>query len=58
MVRYLGITGHLLSSLVFACGQSGTIPFDSILLAVNAADVHYLSFKITAAGSPKNWEWH
>ena len=43
VVRYLGITGHF-EPLVL--GEAiKRYPFDSILLAVNAADVHYLSFK-------------
>jgi predicted aldo/keto reductase-like oxidoreductase len=43
MIRHIGITGHfeplvLLEAIV-------NYPFDQILLAVNAADIHYLSFK-------------
>ena len=43
MVRYLGITGHFEPLVLSEAIKS--YPFDSILLAVNAADVHYLSFK-------------
>jgi uncharacterized protein len=43
VVRYLGITGHF-EPLVLLKGIQ-QYPFDQILLAVNAADVHYLSFK-------------
>jgi hypothetical protein len=43
MVRYLGITGHFEPLVLLRAIQN--YPFDSILLAVNAADVHYLSFK-------------
>jgi uncharacterized protein len=43
MVRTVGITGHY-EPLVLADAVN-MYPFDLILLAVNAADVHYLSFK-------------
>ncbi len=43
MVRYIGITGHY-EPLVLVDAMN-MYPFDLILLAVNAADVHYLSFK-------------
>jgi predicted aldo/keto reductase-like oxidoreductase len=42
MVRFLGITGHF-EPLVLAEGLE-RFPFDTILMALNAADVHYLSF--------------
>jgi hypothetical protein len=43
LVRYLGITGHFEPLVLLEAIKR--YPFDSILLAVNAADVHYLSFK-------------
>lgn len=43
MVRTIGITGHY-EPLVLL-DAINRFPFDLILLAVNAADVHYLSFK-------------
>lgn len=43
VVRYLGITGHFEPLVLDEAIRR--YPFDSILLAVNAADVHYLSFK-------------
>jgi len=43
MVRYLGITGHYEPIVLLEAIKR--YPFDSILLAVNAADIHYLSFK-------------
>lgn len=43
MVRNIGITGHF-EPMVLLEGIR-RYKFDSILLAVNAADVHYLSFK-------------
>lgn len=43
MVRCLGITGHYEPLVLLEAIKR--YPFDSILLAVNAADVHYLSFK-------------
>jgi hypothetical protein len=42
MVRFLGITGHF-EPLVLADGLE-RFPFDTILMALNGADVHYLSF--------------
>jgi uncharacterized protein len=41
-VRFLGITGHY--EPVVLAEAIRRYPFDTILLAVNAADVHYLSF--------------
>lgn len=43
MVREIGITGHFEPLVLLEAIKR--YPFDSILLAVNAADVHYLSFK-------------
>jgi uncharacterized protein len=43
MVRHLGITGHFEPLILLEAIKR--FPFDQILLAVNAADVHYLSFK-------------
>ena len=43
MVRHLGITGHYEPLILLEAIRR--YPFDQILLAVNAADVHYLSFK-------------
>jgi len=43
MVRYTGITGHFEPLILVEAVRR--YPFDQILLAVNAADVHYLSFK-------------
>ena len=43
MVRALGITGHYEPLILLNAIKE--YPFDSILMAVNAADVHYLSFK-------------
>jgi len=43
VVRYLGITGHFEPLVLLEAIKR--YPFDAILLAVNAADVHYLSFK-------------
>jgi predicted aldo/keto reductase-like oxidoreductase len=43
MVRHLGITGHYEPLILLEAIKR--FPFDQILLAVNAADVHYLSFK-------------
>jgi uncharacterized protein len=43
LVRYLGITGHFEPLVLLEAIKR--YPFDSILLAVNAADIHYLSFK-------------
>ncbi len=43
VVRYLGITGHYEPLVLLEAIKR--YPFDSILMALNAADVHYLSFK-------------
>ena len=43
MVRHLGITGHYEPLILLEAIKR--YPFDQILLAINAADVHYLSFK-------------
>ena len=43
MVRTLGITGHFEPLILLEAIKR--YPFDMILLAVNAADIHYLSFK-------------
>jgi len=43
MVRTIGITGHFEPLVLLEAIKR--YPFDSILLALNAADVHYLSFK-------------
>lgn len=43
VVRYLGITGHYEPMILVDCLKR--FRFDSILMALNAADVHYLSFK-------------
>jgi predicted aldo/keto reductase-like oxidoreductase len=43
MVRYLGITGHYEPLILLQCLKQ--FNFDAILMALNAADVHYLSFK-------------
>jgi len=43
MVRNIGITGHYEPVVLLEAIKR--YPFDSILMAVNAADVHYLSFK-------------
>jgi hypothetical protein len=43
MVRFLGITGHYEPMVLLQAIER--FPFDAILLAVNAADIHYLSFK-------------
>ena len=43
IVRKIGITGHFEPLVLLEAIKR--YPFDSILLAVNAADVHYLSFK-------------
>ena len=43
VVRNIGITGHFEPLVLLEAIKR--YPFDSILLAVNAADVHYLSFK-------------
>jgi uncharacterized protein len=43
IVRNLGITGHFEPLVLLEAIKR--YPFDSILMALNAADVHYLSFK-------------
>lgn len=43
IVRNLGITGHFEPIVLLEAIRR--YPFDSILMALNAADVHYLSFK-------------
>lgn len=43
MVRFVGITGHF--EPIVLINAINHYPFDSILMAINAADVHYLSFK-------------
>ncbi len=43
MVRHIGITGHFEPLVLLEAIKR--YPFDSILMAVNAADIHYLSFK-------------
>ena len=43
MVRHLGITGHFEPLILLEAIKN--YPFSQILLALNAADVHYLSFK-------------
>ncbi len=43
MVKHLGITGHFEPLVLLKAIKQ--YPFDSILMAVNASDVHYLSFK-------------
>lgn len=43
MVRNIGITGHFEPLVLLEAIKR--YPFDSILLAINAADIHYLSFK-------------
>jgi aryl-alcohol dehydrogenase-like predicted oxidoreductase len=43
IVRNVGITGHFEPLVLLDAIRK--YPFDSILMAVNAADVHYLSFK-------------
>jgi uncharacterized protein len=43
IVRHLGITGHFEPIVLLEAIKR--YPFDSLLLALNAADVHYLSFK-------------
>jgi aryl-alcohol dehydrogenase-like predicted oxidoreductase len=42
MVRYLGITGHFRPEPLIDCIHR--YPFDTILMAVNAADPHHFSF--------------
>lgn len=43
MIRHIGITGHFEPLILLEAIKK--YPFDQILLAVNAADIHYLSFK-------------
>lgn len=43
LARYLGITGHYEPLILKECIDR--FDFDAILMAVNAADVHYLSFR-------------
>lgn len=43
MVRYLGVTGHTDPEVLMECLRR--FPFDQILMAVNAADPHHLSFQ-------------
>ena len=43
MVRFLGVTGHFEPMILRQCIER--FDFDTILMAVNGADVHYLSFK-------------
>jgi aryl-alcohol dehydrogenase-like predicted oxidoreductase len=43
IVRYLGISGHADPEVLIAAIER--FPFDCILLALNAADPHHLSFK-------------
>lgn len=42
LTRFLGVTGHADPELLMECIRR--FPFDTILLAINAADKHYLSF--------------
>ena len=42
-VRHLGITGHYEPLILLEAIKR--FPFDQILMAINAADIHYLSFK-------------
>ena len=43
LVKYLGITGHFEPIVLLEAIRR--YPFDAILMALNGADVHYLSFK-------------
>ncbi len=43
MVRFLGVTGHSNPDVLIECLKR--FPFDQILVAVNAADSHHLSFQ-------------
>jgi len=43
MIGHIGITGHFEPLILLEAIKE--YPFDQILLAVNAADIHYLSFK-------------
>ena len=42
MVRFLGITGHYRPDALMECIRR--YPFDTILMAMNAADPHHFSF--------------
>jgi hypothetical protein len=42
MVRFLGVTGHTDPNFLIQCLER--FPFDQILMALNAADKHHLSF--------------
>jgi hypothetical protein len=42
MVRFLGVTGHTAPDVLMAAIER--FPFDTVLMAVNAADRHHLSF--------------
>ncbi len=42
MVRFLGVTGHTAPDVLMECLRR--FPFDQILMAINAADRHHLSF--------------
>lgn len=43
MVRFLGVTGHSDPDVLMECLRR--FPFDQILMAVNAADSHHMSFQ-------------
>jgi predicted aldo/keto reductase-like oxidoreductase len=43
MVRFLGVTGHRDPDLLIQCLER--FPFDQILMALNAADKHHMSFE-------------
>ncbi len=43
IIRNIGVTGHYEPMILLEC--LNRFEFDSILMALNAADVHYLSFK-------------
>ena len=43
LVRFLGVTGHTDPEVLMECLRR--FPFDQILMAVNAADPHHLSFE-------------
>lgn len=45
LIRFIGITGHHDPQILFEA--MGRFPFDTVMCAVNAGDVHYLSFKDT-----------
>ena len=42
VVRYLGITGHYRPDSLMECIKRH--PFDTVLMAINAADPHHYSF--------------